>query len=312
MSPWRHRNGGRAAAQAPPDAAQELVELKEAMAALSEACRRVASGDLEVRLATVGVPEVDQLVVQVNRLVDMTDAFVREAGAVLSAAGEGRFHRRFLARGMGLAFRDGARRIDRARAHMGASARERAAWSEKRAALADRVFDISGQVAAASTEFGASAGSLAEAARRAVAEMQVASETVSTLQGSARGIGDAAGLINRVASQTRLLALNATIEAARAGDAGNGFSVVAGEVKALAGEAAVSAGAIAGAADDAGRTTEAAVSRMSSAQSALEDIYSQVEAISRAAGGESGGLAAMAEILRAEMDGLVRVEGARV
>lgn len=76
--------------------------------------------------------------------------------------------------------------------------------------------------------------------RGVVADTRAADQDVASLGNSLREVASMATLIGSVAEQTKLLALNATIEAARAGTAGQGFSVVATEVKSLATTAASS------------------------------------------------------------------------
>ncbi|HEV8390955.1 MAG TPA: methyl-accepting chemotaxis protein [Dongiaceae bacterium] len=89
----------------------------------------------------------------------------------------------------------------------------------------------------AAAEMSASRGSLESSLAdvRSLAASATAIETkIGGLRQALEQIAKVAQTIEAIAKQTNLLALNATIEAARAGDAGRGFGVVAGEVKALA------------------------------------------------------------------------------
>ncbi|OUS14161.1 hypothetical protein A9Q89_01455 [Gammaproteobacteria bacterium 53_120_T64] len=75
---------------------------------------------------------------------------------------------------------------------------------------------------------------VADALRLTVESRGTLLEDVKTLGPLTQSLETMAGDVKEISTQTRLLALNATIEASRAGDAGEGFGVVAAEVRTLA------------------------------------------------------------------------------
>jgi methyl-accepting chemotaxis protein len=108
---------------------------------------------------------------------------------------------------------------------------------ENAAIVAGELEQIATQVVTvreAATTIDTSVAAVDEVTRAVVEQAGNADRVVEGLENSLRRVAETAELIARVAGQTRLLALNATIEAVRAGAAGKGFTVVAGEVKALA------------------------------------------------------------------------------
>ncbi len=97
----------------------EMARRDDALRLIADVCRAAASGDLEPRVLGVRSQDaVGEVAHSINHLLDLTDAFVRESTASLSAASDGRFYRRFLERGMLGSFQAGARAINGAAGEM--------------------------------------------------------------------------------------------------------------------------------------------------------------------------------------------------
>ncbi|MBL7255196.1 chemotaxis protein [Actinoplanes sp. LDG1-01] len=285
-----------------------------ALALIADVCRRAAAGDLEARLPDIGdSPEAVAARAALNNFLDTGDAFLREAGAASTAAAEGRFHRRILTRGLQGAFRHTADQMTTSFKAMSVSADQVAQAAGARVALADElesaVLTVSEQVATAATEMGASANGLADFARDAVSEAERGLTTVTSLRSASDQIRKAVDLINQVAKQTRLLALNATIESARAGEAGLGFSVVAGEVKNLAAETSSSSDEILGQVNTVQDAAADAVAVLEAVTNSIREMSGLVNGIATAVdgGGAPGtaGLSQLAEVLRSEVSRFV-------
>ncbi|WP_435276839.1 methyl-accepting chemotaxis protein [Psychrobium sp. nBUS_13] len=101
------------------------------------------------------------------------------------------------------------------------------------------------------------------------------SDSADAVQGvhhRAKAVRDLITMISEIADQTNLLALNTAIEAARAGESGRGFSVVADEVRALAGRTAQATTEINRVIDGIDNETNNAVDRITAGQAELYQV----------------------------------------
>ncbi len=127
-------------------------------------------------------------------------------------------------------------------------------------------------VAARVRDIASSADEASTVVDRAVLAASEASTTIGQLNSSSVRIGKVIDVIQAIAQQTNMLALNAAIEAARAGSAGDGFAVVANEVKSLASRTSEATREVAVVIGDIQRDAGAAVSAISEIGTVVDRI----------------------------------------
>jgi len=206
--------------------AAENALLREALDKATETCRQVAKGDFEAR--AVGIEHLGPAVPflrHLNRVLDLTDAFIRESMASLDHASKGAFYRPFLETGMTGSFKLGARTINEARMRMKAMRDEARATRHR---LADdfeaSVAEVVGAVASAATEMSASAEEVSEIAAgtqdRAGAVAAASEQAAASSETVAAATTQLAASISEISRQVHLtsdLAATVAVEADTAG-----------------------------------------------------------------------------------------------
>lgn len=179
---------------------QSVVSAEAEVKKVADAARQVAEGNLEARV--LGIKDegvLGQAQNSFNRVLDVTDAYVRESEAALKFVAEGRFFRKILEDGLPGRFKHAARVMNDAVDYMGAR-------DAQIQSTTDQVEEVINIMAAATTEMEATAESMEGSATSMAGKTETAEgmsrSTVSQIESVAAAAEQMSSSIGEISRAT--------------------------------------------------------------------------------------------------------------
>jgi len=169
--------------------------------------------------------------------------------------------------------------ISRASQQVAQGANEQASGIEEASSSLEEIASMTKQNATKANEANQLMGAVSHLVSTGQESMNRLSKAIEEIKKSSDSTSKIVKTIDEIAFQTNLLALNAAVEAARAGDAGMGFAVVAGEVRNLAQRASEAARNTANLIEGSIKNSDQGVSVATETMKALKEVTGSVQKI---------------------------------
>lgn len=189
------------------EAEAELALYKKAFATVSEVAVSAGNGNFDARIIDWDeYGDLSPALNDINHMLDMSDAFVREAGAALEHAVEGKYYRQFLPQGMMGAFGRGAEIINQARDNMMIAEQTEATRKQELAQnFEEAILTVVQNIQAAVSQTRSASDALLSSAQdtqdRSASVSGAANEAAMNVQTVASAVEEMSASVNEVASQ---------------------------------------------------------------------------------------------------------------